>query len=137
MTIKAIETKYNGYRFRSRLEARWAVFFDTAGIEYQYEPQGFVVNDTGYLPDFLLPQLDLWVEIKGTFPTKQEQAKASGLSKANDAMLASLFYGDPTPDAHLVWFGGHCIPHFMFCECPLCELQAHQLAHHHLLNPHE
>jgi hypothetical protein len=26
--IKAIETSYKGYRFRSRLEARWAVFFD-------------------------------------------------------------------------------------------------------------
>ena len=39
--IKAIETVYNGYRFRSRLEARWAVFFEAAGIEYEYEPEGF------------------------------------------------------------------------------------------------
>lgn len=31
-TIKAIETSYAGCRFRSRLEARWAVFFDTLGI---------------------------------------------------------------------------------------------------------
>lgn len=28
--IKAIDTYYKGYRFRSRLEARWAVFFDAA-----------------------------------------------------------------------------------------------------------
>jgi hypothetical protein len=28
MKIKAIETRYKGYRFRSRLEARWSVFFD-------------------------------------------------------------------------------------------------------------
>lgn len=28
MTIKAIDTIYKGYKFRSRLEARWAVFFD-------------------------------------------------------------------------------------------------------------
>ena len=42
--IKAIETVYNGYRFRSRLEARWAVFFDAAGIKYEYEPEGFDVN---------------------------------------------------------------------------------------------
>ena len=40
-TIRAIETRYNGYRFRSRLEARWAVFFDTLGIRYEYEPEGF------------------------------------------------------------------------------------------------
>ena len=30
--IKAIETEYNGYKFRSRLEARWAVFFDALGV---------------------------------------------------------------------------------------------------------
>ena len=40
--IKAIETYYKGYRFRSRLEARWAVFFDAAGIKYEYEPEGFI-----------------------------------------------------------------------------------------------
>ena len=34
MSIKAIETRYNGYRFRSRTEARWAVFFDAFGIRY-------------------------------------------------------------------------------------------------------
>ena len=51
--IKAIETVYNGYRFRSRLEARWAVFFDALGVEYEYEPQGFVLpSGKHYLPDF-------------------------------------------------------------------------------------
>ena len=35
--IKAIETIYNGYRFRSRLEARWAVFFDEMGIKYEWQ----------------------------------------------------------------------------------------------------
>lgn len=64
MTIKAIETEYNGYKFRSRLEARWAVFFDAAGIEYQYEPEGFELSIGKYLPDFYLPQFDLYVEIK-------------------------------------------------------------------------
>jgi len=52
--IKAIETVYNGYRFRSRLEARWAVFFDTLGIEYRYEPEGFDLDGIWYLPDFFL-----------------------------------------------------------------------------------
>ena len=63
--INAIETVYNGYRFRSRLEARWAVFFDAMGIEYQYEPQGFSLKDgTRYLPDFYLPESDTHVEVK-------------------------------------------------------------------------
>ena len=65
MDIKAIETEYNGYRFRSRLEARWAVFFDAAKIKYEYEPEGFELADgTRYLPDFYLPELFTYVEIK-------------------------------------------------------------------------
>lgn len=64
-TIKPIETVYNGYRFRSRLEARWAVFFDTLGIKYEYEPEGFEL-DGGYkyLPDFYLPEMETYVEVK-------------------------------------------------------------------------
>jgi hypothetical protein len=60
----APQTHYRGYRFRSRLEARWAVFFDAAGIEWQYEVEGFNVNGTYYLPDFWLPGLKTFVEIK-------------------------------------------------------------------------
>lgn len=64
--IKAIETVYAGCRFRSRLEARWAVFFDTLGVKWLYEPQGYVLgNGETYLPDFWLPKLQLWVEVKG------------------------------------------------------------------------
>jgi hypothetical protein len=51
--MKAIETVYKGYRFRSRLEARWAVFFDALGLQWEYEPQGFDLGKGRlYLPDF-------------------------------------------------------------------------------------
>lgn len=70
--IKAIETYYNGYKFRSRLEARWAVFFDNLGIRYEYEPEGYKLsNGMCYLPDFLLHDIkfchdgELYVEVKG------------------------------------------------------------------------
>lgn len=66
MTAFALETYYKGHRFRSRLEARWAVFFDTAELEWLYEPQGYKLSDgTCYLPDFFLPEWDVWVEVKG------------------------------------------------------------------------
>lgn len=53
--MKAIETEYSGVKFRSRLEARWAVFFDALGIKWQYEPEGFELRDgTRYVPDFSL-----------------------------------------------------------------------------------
>lgn len=63
--IKAIETQYAGCRFRSRLEARWAVFFDTLGVQWEYEPQGFDLPSGPYLPDFWLPDYGWW-EVKGT-----------------------------------------------------------------------
>lgn len=71
MTIQAIETRYAGHRFRSRLEARWAVFFSTLNITWQYEPEGFVVprengQPTPYLPDFFLPDCGTWIEVKGS-----------------------------------------------------------------------
>lgn len=56
MTIQPIPTTYNGYRFRSRTEARWAVFLDAVDIGYDYELQGYRLTDgTLWLPDFYLP----------------------------------------------------------------------------------
>lgn len=73
--LKPIETYYNGYRFRSRLEARWAVFFDALGVKYEYEPEGFQRNGVYYLPDFLIYDVEgehafnwrqnIYVEVKG------------------------------------------------------------------------
>lgn len=75
--LKAIQTEYKGYLFRSRLEARWAVFFDACGVKWEYEPEGY---DLGgglyYLPDFRLHNVtinhglfqrgcDIYVEVKG------------------------------------------------------------------------
>lgn len=63
--IKPIETVYKGFRFRSRLEARWAIFFDRLNLRYEYELEGFrLPSGAGYLPDFFLPDLDVHVEIK-------------------------------------------------------------------------
>ncbi len=64
--IIPIQTSYKGYRFRSRLEARWAVFFDAKGIEYEYEPNAYQTSLGGYLPDFYLPNFNdgVFVEVK-------------------------------------------------------------------------
>ena len=84
--VKAIETVYRGYRFRSRLEARWAVFFDAIGAEWEYEPEGFVLSDgTKYLPDFLLHNVygrgasEIYIEIKGVL-TDEDLHKISKFS---------------------------------------------------------
>jgi hypothetical protein len=49
-SIAAIPTVYRGRRYRSRLEARWAAFFDRLGLIHEYEPY-----DLGrWSPDFLI-----------------------------------------------------------------------------------
>lgn len=72
--MKAIETVYRGYRFRSRTEARWAVFFDALDIDWEYEPEGFEFpNGIMYLPDFKIG--NIWVEIKADAPSADEEFK--------------------------------------------------------------
>jgi hypothetical protein len=66
--LKPIETNYKGYKFRSRLEARWGVFFDALNLKWQYEVEGFKLsNGEYYLPDFKVLSIDnmvYWYEVK-------------------------------------------------------------------------
>lgn len=80
MTIKAIRTTYKGIEFRSRTEARWALFFDELGIPWEYEREGYELPSGWYVPDFWLPQQDCVWEVKGVRPTKQESALAGEVS---------------------------------------------------------
>lgn len=96
--IKAIETQYNGYRFRSRLEARWAVFFSAVGLEYEYEIEGFEMGGLRYLPDFYIPKLDRWFEIKGQTMSIREIQKCEQFCFRKDinGMKFSILVGAPT-----------------------------------------
>lgn len=60
-TIAARPTVYEGVTFRSRLEARWAVFWNALGLPWIYEPE-VPVDGLQYQPDFLLGRL--WIEVK-------------------------------------------------------------------------
>ena len=103
---KAIETIYpypDGYRFRSRLEARWAVFFDMLGIEYEYEKEGYDLGAAGwYLPDFWLPQVRMWAEIKPSEFTIEEREKCRQLARQSDHDCFELV-GAPTPKPYYAW----------------------------------
>ncbi len=101
MDIKPIETKYKGYRFRSRLEARWAVFFDEMGIEYQYEPEGFEVDGMRYLPDFYLPDSNKYVEVKGSLEQfKKDYPKMEACFRHNATPISNgLIIVSDIPDS--------------------------------------
>lgn len=65
------------------------MFFDAIGLAYTYEPEGFDIGGTWYLPDFWLPGLPSladgepgwWLEIKGKSPTEAEHVKAALLAQ--------------------------------------------------------
>lgn len=101
--MKAIETEYKGYKFRSRLEARWAVFLDVLREPWEYEVQGYDLDDGDlYLPDFWLPRLNMHLEIKGTQPNEDEIRKCRKLQyHTGDAVM--ICYGTPMTNP-CTWF---------------------------------
>lgn len=121
----AIETVYDDRRFRSRLEARYAVFFNSLGLSYQYEPEGFKLNGHLYLPDFKLPTIPLWVEVKGQEPTGIEELLISmlaGHTGIRGTIVGPLeTFSDEYEKFHTIFFedGGEDFPYF-FCECVHC-----------------
>ena len=85
--MSPIETEYKGYRFRSRLEAKWAVFFDALGARWDYETEGYPLrNGEVYLPDFLIRDTafgDLWFEAKGVM-TEADARKIRDFAFSSD-----------------------------------------------------
>lgn len=100
--IKAIDTKYNGYLFRSRLEARWAVFFDSLGVRYEYEMEGYDLDGVWYLPDFWLPEHDCFVEIKPLDKQVRDNKKCYLLNKESGKKVL-LVSGSPHAGKYRVW----------------------------------
>lgn len=140
--MKALDTEYKGFRFRSRLEARWAVFMDAMGVQYEYEREAYDLDGLFYLPDFWLPQMKAHLEIKPEQPTDDETEKAVRLAKHTSAPVYIIFGALETPwhnnhpsseSAHMIeWMkceegehsGWDCS--YWWCECPhchRCELQ--------------
>lgn len=145
--IRAITTHYNGFRFRSRLEARWALFMDKMGVKYEYEPEGFKLDGLFYLPDFYLPLQDCFFEIKSPFVQPVDEKKMQRLVAATKKNLYLMACSPVCPSlAH--WYEGEGATlvcwneyvdmdgkrvahvgedyHYLWCECPhcgRCELQ--------------
>jgi hypothetical protein len=124
--IKPIPTFYNGWKFRSRLEARWAVFFDALEIKWIYEPESFdlsdVYNDNGksfYIPDFFLPKQDMFVECKPTIFKQNEMRKCLALHKITGKNIL-LLSGVPENKTQIyigqftdgIGFGDVCLTNF-------------------------
>ena len=134
MDIKPIETRYKGYRMRSRTEARWAVFFDALGIEWEYESEGYDTGEHGwYLPDFavIFRGRKMLMEVKAVYPTDLEIKKArsvgacilSGIPGVDAGIYSyvvvepSLMFDDDE-DGNIRKFA--ITNHYVFCGCRYC-----------------
>lgn len=109
--MEPIETNYKHYWFRSRLEARWAVFFDELDCYWSYEVQGFRLTREGsegslkYLPDFYIEDvytpwemgIATWVEVKGVMKKKDEE-KCRRLAIESECPVL-LVQGDPVDES--------------------------------------
>jgi len=100
MEIRAIDTEYDGILFRSRLEARWAIFLDAMRIDWCYEHEGYHTEFGPYLPDFWLPSWQTFLEIKQGPPTKTEISK--GKSLASNSGYAFIL-ASSTPSSHKLY----------------------------------
>lgn len=107
----AIQTVYKGYKFRSRLEARWAVFFDVLGIDWEYEVEGYALpSGEWYLPDFMVTTPDgdsVFYEIKpkntkpdSKFKEFQYMLEYKQGNERNNNSAAIMLSGDPYHVCH-------------------------------------
>lgn len=111
-STSGITTIYNGVKFRSILEAKWARFFDLVGWEYEYEP--FELN--GWIPDFLIigkgKHNNVFCEVKPittfneTYATQFQKAlEFDNVFKHNDLLMLGCTLPSQGKYAHLGWMG--------------------------------
>jgi hypothetical protein len=105
--MKAIPTIYDRIEYRSRLEARWAAFFDQLGWQHIYEP----FNADRYLPDFVIHgEGPLLAEIKPVVTQEEYETAAAEVDRRlgdDDGAWRNgvvVFGLSPTP------YAGHYLP---------------------------
>ncbi|SRR6266702_2847710 len=123
-TLRAIPTPYGGVKFRSRLEARWAMFFDRLHIPWEYEPQGFDIGDgEAYLPDFIVLLGDIvWTEVKPSVWADPDGVarwrKFMGLQKPGTRGVLLTSMNGRTDQEFLVLVTGEGEQHLPWSSCP-------------------
>lgn len=128
-TTTTTSVEFNGVVYASKIEAKWACFFQLVGLQFEYEPGSYDVSShffsakassttdddkkpkkrarKTYTPDFYIPAQrkfpnPCWIEIKhrgGVLPTEEERHKAFALACITKIRVV-IFYGDMGPAQH-------------------------------------
>lgn len=86
--------RHAGYEMRSHSETRWAGMMDALSVNWIYEPETIETRHGWYKPDFFLPAVGAFLEVKGPEPTKLEQEKAEDV-QARTGFPVIFAYGTP------------------------------------------
>lgn len=110
MASKGIETWYDGVLYRSRGEAKWAVFLTELGVKFSYETQGFDTDGSWYLPDFVIFAATgtIWAERKSAWeddPIGVAKWRTFAAQRPQPSR-AALLLGEPSADGEHVVIGG-------------------------------
>ncbi len=144
-TIQVIPTEYHNTLFRSRLEARWAVFFDALEVPWEFEPEAFGDGEKGYLPDFWLPNQNCYFEVKPDTNFDEQKIALACIATQKRVMVATGPVAPPdlrnfgfsnwdgkvnTTDGMFMlsafqqpdgtWDAGGFDINYYWCECPVC-----------------
>lgn len=94
-------TEFMGIMYRSRTEARWAVFFDRLAVKCEYELKRFKRADgRWYTPDFYIVDFDTFVEDKpeNQMIILEEADKALALYEEKHARSVWHVMGSPSAE---------------------------------------
>ena len=125
-TMRSIPTMFNGIQYRSRLEARWAAFFNSMGWPFTYEPMDLC----GWAPDFLLranAKKPLFVEIKpivtweNSVAEKAERAMPPGVT--HDLLICGLGIEYPGGMPMIGWMGKWKKDHWFWDDATITRFQ--------------
>lgn len=72
-------------------EGVFARLLDEAGIKWVYEPRRFNTSLGSYLPDFYLPEFNIYVDIKGTRPQAKNFAKMQAFREEFGKCLVVIY----------------------------------------------
>lgn len=126
MSRQGIPTEYAGIRFRSRLEAQWAAFFDLLQWRWEYEP----FDLRGYIPDFSINAArfgkpsTLLVDVKpaascGELTARSQEWVTKTAGWSGDVLFvgASLLLSCDAPVPHQRLAVGHHLYSYAFDGC--------------------
>ncbi len=108
---EVITLEYNGHKFKTHLEASWAVFFDHVKLKYEREVEGYEMEDgVKFFPDFYLSDYKLYVKIIPDLELLafKELEQIDQFSNCDDKSVL-LICGTPTQEKMYVLDGHFCL----------------------------